>query len=56
MARKIVGGQAVEFSHDGLDSLRALLNIAAECERELRSLVVQGLQAVARGLVLVYAG
>jgi hypothetical protein len=56
MPRKVVGGQAVQLSGRGLDGLRALLNVAAEFERELRSLIVQALQAVARGLVLVHAG
>jgi hypothetical protein len=54
--REVVGGQAVEFSLGGLDGLGALLNVAAEFEREAGRLLVQRLQMVAGGLVLVHAG
>ena len=56
MAGEVVGGQAVELVGGGLDGLAALLDVAAELEREAGGFFVQGLEVVARGLVLVDAG
>ena len=56
MAGEVVRRQAVEFGFGGLDGLAALLNVAAELERKAGGLLMQRLQVVARGLVLVDAG
>ena len=56
MAGDVVGGQAVELGHGGLDGLAALLDVAAEFERKARGFLVEGLHVVASGLVLVNAG
>ncbi len=55
MAGNVVGGQPLQLGHGGFDGLRALLNVAAEFERELRGLVVKRLQKLTSFLVLVHA-
>ena len=40
VVEKIVGGQAVQFIYSGFNGFGALLNVAAEFEREARGLGV----------------
>ena len=56
MACDVVDRQSLEFFRRRLNDLSTFLNVAAELEPQSRSLLVQGLEAVARGLVLVHAG
>ena len=55
MALKIVGGQTVQLGKCGLDGLSPLLNVAPKLEREPRSFLMQSLEVVAGGLVLIDA-
>ena len=54
--REVVFRQPVQLSLRGLYRLCALLNVAVEFEREMSSPLMQRLQMVASGLVLVYTG
>ena len=56
MPRNVIRRQALQLLRRRLNRLPALLDIAAELERQPRRLLVQRLQAVARRLVLVHAG
>ncbi len=56
VAGDVVEWQAGEFVLRGLDGLAAFLDVAAEFERKARGFLVQGLDVVAGGLILVNAG
>ena len=56
MPRQEIGRQAVQLVRGRSDRFAALLNIAAELERQTSGFLVEGLQMVARRLVLVHAG
>src|SRR6185437_5976321 len=56
MASEVVVRQTLKLRGYGFDGLAAFLNVAAEFERKSSSFFMQRLQAVARGLIFVYAG